>query len=370
MGDKYGLCKILRYSVPMARYRKLLIVSSLGLATILMAFFSHQLVDWNPKQNQPDYAEFRSERADVNQTNSQNIPPDDGDHEVQSTIKEQSITENSQDITTASGNITVAGWVETVFGEYLSGETIVLYSPSQKARYTTISGIFGEFEFIDLKPGWDYVLKASPQGMYQRYSRSQIKLGSDQDVLTIVLEPTRIGMLTGNLVDPYDRPVSDIELNVQTLEKDSWNTKVITDASGSFSVTDFPKGRFKVAIKGQQNFRASGLKFDPDTGMPVNLTIDLGPYNLRGRIYDEAGQTFDGVDVYLNWALHKNGAIFLSTRNVSANADGEFQFTGLGPGNHELVVSAWRGSTFKQTVKQTVNVSVDTGELIIVFNTL
>jgi len=354
----------------MARYQKLLVVSLLVLATIVMVFFSHQLVDWYPKQNQPVYAESRSERADVIQANSQNIPLDDGDHEVQSSIEEQSITENSQNITTASGNITVAGWVETEFGEYLSGETIVLYSPSQKARYTTISGIFGEFEFTNLKPGWDYVLKVSPHGMFQRYTRSQIKLRSDQDVLSIVLEPTRLGMLTGSLVDPYDRPVTGIELNVQALEKDSWNTKVITDANGNFSVADFPKGRFKVSIKGQQNLRASGLKFDPDTGIPVNLTIDLGPYNLRGRIYDESGQTFDGADVFLNWALHENGARFLSTRKVSANAKGEFQFTGLGPGNHELVVSAWRGDTFKQTVRQMVNVGVDFGELIIVFNTL
>jgi len=104
--------------------------------------------------------------------------------------------------------------------------------------------------------------------------------------------------------------------------------------------------------------------------MPANLTIDLGPYNLRGRIYDESGQTLDGADVFLNWALHKNGARFRSTRKVSANANGEFQFTGLGPGNHELVVSAWRGNTFKQMVKQTINVGVDSGELIIVFDTL
>ena len=144
----------------------------------------------------------------------------------------------------------------------------------------------------------------------------------------------------------------------------------MTDANGNFSVADFPKGRFKVTIKGQQNLRASGLKFDPDTGIPVNLTIDLGPYNIKGRIYDESGQTFDGANVFLNWALHKNGARFLSTRKVNANANGEFQFTGLGPGNHELVVTAWRSNTFRQTVRQTINVGVDFGELSIVFNTL
>ena len=369
MGDKCGQCKILRYNVPMARYRKLLVVSSIVLVTIVMAFFSHQLVDWHPKKNQPAYAEFRSERADVNQADSQNIPLNDGDLEVQSTVEEQSITENSQDVNTAIGDITLSGWVGTEFGEYISGETVVLYSPSQKIRYSTITDISGVFKFTDIKPGWDYVLKVSPQGMFLRYTKSQIKLRSDQEAHNIVLESIRRGILTGRLVDPYDRPVTDIELIVQTLEKDSWFTKVKTDANGSFSVAEFPKGRIKVAIKGEQTLRASGLKFDPDSGMPVNLTIDLGPYKLRGRIYDESGQILDGADVFLNWALHKNGARFRSTRRVRANASGEFRFTELGPGDHELVVSAWRGNTFRHTVKQRVNVGVDSGELIIVFNT-
>jgi hypothetical protein len=156
---------------------------------------------------------------------------------------------------------------------------------------------------------------------------------------------------------------------VTTVEKDSWTTNVITDANGSFSVTEFPIGRFKVAIKGQQTLRAAGLNFDPDTGVPVILTIDLGPYNLVGRIYDESGQAFDGADIFLNWALHENGVRIRSARKASANASGEFRFTGLGPGNHELVVTAWRGDTFRQTVKRSVNLGVDSEELIIVLNT-
>jgi hypothetical protein len=206
--------------------------------------------------------------------------------------------------------------------------------------------------------------------MFKRYTKSQIKLRSDQEVHNIILESIPRGILIGRIVDPYDRPVSNIGLSVTTVEKDSWTTKVITDANGTFSVTEFPIGRFKVAIKGQQTLRATGLKFDPDTGVPVILTIDLGPYNLGGNIYDESGRIFDGADIYLNWALHENGVRIRSTRKVSANASGEFRFTGLGPGNHELVVTAWRGDTFKQTVRRTVNVGVDSGELIIVLNTL
>ena len=193
---------------------------------------------------------------------------------------------------------------------------------------------------------------------------------SEQEAHNIILESIPRGILIGRIVDPYEGPVSDIELSVTTVEKDSWTTNVITDANGTFRVNEFPIGRFKVAIKGPQTLWADGLKFDPDTGVPVILTFDLGSYNLVGRIYDESSQTFDGADVFLNWALHENGVRIRSTRKVGANASGEFRFTGLGPGNHELVVTAWRGDTFKQTVKRTVNVGVDSGELIIVLNTL
>ncbi len=354
----------------MTRYRKLLIVSLIGLTAIVMVLYSHPLINWYPKQNQPVSAVSMSERGDENQSSSQNIPLGNGKQKAQPKIEGQLITEKSQDISTTIEKITLSGWVGTEFGETIAGETVVLYSPSQKAHYSTATDISGEFKFIDIKPGWDYVLKVSPQGMFKRYTKSQIKLRSDQEIHNIILESIPRGILSGRIVDPYERPVTDIKLFVQTLEKDSWTTNVITDANGSFSVTEFPIGKFLVVIREQQTLRATGLKFDPDTGVPVILTIDLGPYNLAGGIYDESGQTFDGADVFLNWALHENGVRIRSTRNVSANASGEFRFTGLGPGNHELVVTAWRGDTFKQTVKRTVNVGVDSGELIIVLDTL
>ncbi len=354
----------------MTRYRKLLLVSLIALTAIVMVLFSHPLVDWYPIQNQPVSTESMSERGDEDPPSNQEIPLGNGNQKVQPTIEGQLITEKSQDITTTIESIILSGWVGTEFGEYIAGETAVLYSPSQKARYSTVTDIFGEFKFIDIKPGWDYILKISPRGMYKRYTKSQMKLRSDQEVHNIILESIPRGILIGRIVDPYDRPVSDIELSVTTVEKDSSTTKVITDANGSFSVTEFPIGSFKVALKGQQSLRAAGLKFDPDTGVPVILTMDLGPYNLVGRIYDESGQTFDGADIFLNWVLHDSGVRIRSTRKASADANGEFRFTGLGPGNHQLVVTAWRSDTFKQTVIRTVNVGVDSGELIIVFNTL
>jgi hypothetical protein len=357
----------------MARYRNLSIVSPIGLVAIVIVLYSDQLVDSNPEQNQPVYAVSGLERADNIQASSQNNPPANDSQEVQSTTVNQLITEDSQDITTTSENITLSGWVGTEFGENFAGETVILYSSRLRIHYSVITNISGEFIFTDLKPSYDYALKVSPQGMFKRYTKFPIKLRSDQEVHNIVLESIPRGILTGRIADPYGRPVTGIELFIQTVEIDYWSTNVITDANGSFSVAEFPKGRFQLATRGQQSLKATGLKFDPDAGEPFNLTIDSGPYNLKGRIYDESGQTFDGADVFLNWALQENDVRIRSTRQVSADTGGEFRFTGLGPGNHELVVSAWMdnalGQSNKQTIRQTINVGVDPGELNIFFNT-
>jgi hypothetical protein len=353
----------------MARYRKLSIVSPIVLVAIVIVFYSNQLVDLSPDQKQPVFAVFESGQTGESQPSSQIIPLDDGDQEEQWTIEDQLIAEGSPDITTASDSITLSGWVGTEFGENMAGETVVLYSPYLRERYLIVTGNSGEFIFTDLKPSFDYVLRISPQGMFKRYSKFPIKLSFDQEVHNIVLEPIPLGILTGRIADPYDRPVAGIELFIRSAELDIWSTRVITDTNGSFSVAGFPKGSFQLAINEQQSLRATGLNFDPDAAEPVKLTIDLGPYNLSGRIYDESGQIFDGAHVFLNWVLKENGVRIRSTRQVSANTRGEFRFTGLGPGDHELVVNAWKGDkATKQTLRQTINLGVDPGELDIFFN--
>ena len=355
----------------MARYRKLLIVSPIGLAAIVMALYSQSLVEWNPEQNQPVYAVSEPERADKKQASSQAIPAGNSKPEVQPVIEDHLITGDSQAITTVSNSITLSGWVGTEFGENIAGEVVILYSSTLRAYYSINTSSSGEYIFTGLKPSYDYAIKVSPQGLFKRYTKFPIKLRSNQEVHNIVLESIPLGILTGGISDPYGRPVTGIELLIQTAEIDYWSANVITDANGSFSVDEFPKGRFQLSIKGQQLLNATGLKFDPDTSESVCLTIDYGPYYLSGRIYDASGQTFDGADVSLNWALQENGVRIRSTRQTNVDANGEFRFTGLGPGDHELVVTARWGKIYgqmkKQTIRQTVNVGVDPGELNIFF---
>ncbi len=210
--------------------------------------------------------------------------------------------------------------------------------------------------------------------MFKRHTQFPIKLRFSQEVRNIILEPIPVGILTGTVSDPYGRPVAGIELNIKTVEIDSWSASVKTDTNGVFSLAEFPKGRFQVEASGQHLLTATGLNFDPGAGQPVKLTIDYGPYYIRGRIYDESGQTFDGAHAFLIWSLQENNVRFRSVRQISVDTSGKFRFVELGPGKHELVVTAWRddasGQAIKRKLRKTVNLGIDSGDLYIFISKL
>jgi hypothetical protein len=360
----------------MTRYRKLLIVSSTSVVVIVGALFSYPLIDLNsePERYRPITTVSGPEQVHVHQAGGQNAPPENVDRPVPSTLEKRLTTKGAQHSGTASDSITLSGWLGTEFGEYIAAETVILYSPTLRARYSVITSNFGEFMFPDLKPSYDYTLKVSPKRVFKRYTRFPIKLRLSQEVRNILLEPIPLGILAGRVSDPYGRPVDGIALNIKTAEIDSWAANITTDANGVFSLAGFPKGRFQLETSGRHLLTATGLIFDPDAGQPVKLTVDYGPYYIRGRIYDESGQTFDSAHVFLIWSLQENNVRFRSTRQTSVDASGKFRFIELGPGKHELVVTARRvdtyGQTIERTFRKTVNLGIDSGDLYIFISTL
>ena len=363
------MLKMLRYKLRMGSFRKPFGIFSIFLTTVAIGYLGYQFLDVSLQKNN-DSGLLDSERTQVIQPIDQAIFTGAASQGTDSTPDDELQRKEKQEVIVTSHNLVISGTVVSDFGEVIAEETVTFYSPSQKVHYSMPSSINGEFLFADVKPAMDYVVTVSPRGMYKRYRRSSINLSFDQVTHNIVLEALPVGMLTGTVVDLYHRPVKGIELSMQAVEKEYWSTTVVTDVSGAFAVADFPAGKFQVSFGRQQSFRATGLNFDPDGSGSISLTVDLGPYSLSGRIYDQSGQTLDGASVVVTWAVQRNGVSSRSTRQVSADSTGAFRFTGLGPGDHQLMVSAWNEGTFKQSVKQTVNLGVDSGEVDIILNTL
>ena len=349
--------------------RKPLFIFLLLVATV--GFLGYWFIDSNPEQEKREHGFVDPERIGTNHPLSQTQPagvvkpgpqptPDDDEH-----VR----LEERKEVNFQNQNVIVWGTVETDLGEVVAGETVAFYSESLNERFATISGSNGEFVITDIKAATDYLVTVSPRDMYKRYTKSPIDLTFNQVVHNIVLETLPVGVLSGRVVDFFDRPVPNFELTIRTDEKDGWLIDAMTDESGAFSVTDFPKGGFQVSSGSMQSFNATGFYFDPDDIDPVTLKVDVGTYSLSGHIYDDSGKTIDGANVVVVWTAEDDGVTSESTRQATTDTRGAFRFFGLGPGHHELIVFAWGEGAFKQMVRQTVNLGVDLGQVNVVLKT-
>ena len=353
----------------MLRFRKPLLYLSIVVATI--GFFGHWFIDSNPEQEEREHGLSDSERIGTNHYLNQTQPAGVVKPGTQQTPDDDVYVgmEDGEEVNFKNQNVVVGGTIATDFGEVVAGETVSFYSESLNERFSTISGSNGEFLITDIKAATDYRVTVSPRGMFKRYTKSPIDLSFNQGVHNIVLETLPVGVLSGKVVDFFDRPVPNFELSIRTEEKDSWAIDAMTDESGAFSVNDFPKGGFQVTSGSMQSFNATGLYYDPDVINPVTIHVDIGRYSLSGYIYDESGKAIDGANVVVVWTAENDGVTSEATRQAITDPSGAFRFFGLGPGEHELIVFAWGEGAFKQMVRQTVNLGVDSGQVNVVLNT-
>ncbi len=351
-------------------YKRILkIVLLLLIILIPIQYIDREL--WRPSHNQIDASRDYNDSDIIEPTVKITAQVDDA--KTLNAITKSETTEKpdppaAAKIKSTSETIVVSGRVVSEYGELIVGENITFHSPQLKLHYPAVSSAYGDYIITDLRPGVDYVITVSPVGMFKRYSKTFVALEQDQEVYDIILESIPLGVLNGTVADAYNRPVSDMPLKFRTIEKDFWSTDTMTDINGNFVVPQFPEGRYEVS-SAESTYRATGLSFDPVNGEVVNLIIDSGPYSLGGWIFDESGHAFDGANVVVVWRANYGDVRSHSSRQVNADASGKFRFTNLGPGDHELIISAWNDNSFKNTIKKIVNLGVDSGEIDILIET-
>jgi hypothetical protein len=361
------LVSIFRYNGAMVTYRKELVICLIALTAIGTVTYSLLTHHQPPTQSLSPVIAIKTKHVAEESDGGVNLAATDTETSINS-------IETTTDQTTAQPvmadvPVTLSGWVGTEFGDYVIGELVTLHSPGLRLHFSTLTDDKGSYRLTEIKPGRDYILKLTPTGPFKPYYRSPINLRYNEEAHNIVLEAIPHGLLSGTITDPYDSPVASVELLIYTNDTDSWTSRVVSDAAGTFNLYDFPQGRFHIKSRHQQNLLINGLHFDPGSSQPLWLVIDLGPHSVFGRVHDESGRAFDGVELSLYWEQHDNDIKFYSTRIQSADADGRFEFTDIGPGAHVIIISAWRGKTFKRTVIRQVNVGVDSGELTVVLDT-
>ena len=355
--------KGMRYAHGMACAGKQFVVCSILLAMIAVPLDDDLIKSFDPAIPEIAYALTATPPPPLTRLSNHLLSTVDQGQKIPGQADGEQVFKDEDYNDTAIQTVSVFGRVQSEYGEILALEKIKFHSTELRAIYSTFSNAYGEFVLDEILPGDDYVVSVSPNTLYKRYTNTRVDLNHIQNNFDIILESIPLGLLAGTVLDAYKQPVANLPLQLRTLEKDFWYARVTTDANGAFVVPQFPKGRFEVSSKGNIFFRATGFNFDPNSRDSVNLTIDHGPFVLGGRIFDEAGQAFDGAKVVVVWTDQNNEIRIRSSRHVTTDPTGKFRFYGLGPGNHELIVSAWTGNTFKKTVKKTVNLGIESGEL-------
>jgi protocatechuate 3,4-dioxygenase beta subunit len=232
---------------------------------------------------------------------------------------------------------TVAGKVSDSDGLPISGETVSLVGPG---IHQTVTDDRGQFSIPEVGADAEYEISVRPRGPYEDYSE-EVRVSAEGLTVGIVLESLRYGSLSGRMIDLNGNPVPHFSLWLRSGNGSAQQPLLVSgDGTGHFSVPKAPLGSVSFATISNPQLAITGLDLSSGGAENVALILDRGGYEVRGRVVDGHGNPVAAPRVTLQWSHQGNGLQSRSLRRSSADANGFFTFTNVGPGAHSLSVSA------------------------------
>ena len=217
---------------------------------------------------------------------------------------------------------------------------VFLRSTDRNDYYDTSTDADGYFALPDVVIG-HYEITVVPQGSYQDYTESGLKVASSGLELSITLKPLQSGRLRGQMVDVQGRPVPNFNLWLTSLSAQGRGARPLNgDSEGYFEVEPLPTGELRLATHSAPRIRLTGVSVSADDDTPIRLTLDVGDHVLEGGVDDHFSNPVPGAQLSLAWSHTDNGVTSHALRNTTSDASGYFRFSQLGPGVHTVNVSA------------------------------
>jgi protocatechuate 3,4-dioxygenase beta subunit len=235
--------------------------------------------------------------------------------------------------------VVVGGRVSTQEGAPLPGETVYLRG---KQHYQAVTNEAGEFSIPEVESQTTYRLSIRPRGPYRDHSE-RVEVSAEGLEVSVVLdsEPLEYGSLSGRMIDLSGKPLPHFSLWLRSSNGSAQQPLLVTsDASGLFTVPAVPLGRLSFTSVSNPRLTVSGPDLSSETTENVELILDWGSYAIQGRVLDGYGNPVAAPRVILQWSHRQNGLQSLSVRRSSADANGFFLFTRVGPGRHSVTVAA------------------------------
>ncbi|MBT8057580.1 MAG: carboxypeptidase-like regulatory domain-containing protein [Gammaproteobacteria bacterium] len=259
------------------------------------------------------------------------------------------------------GLTTVMGRLESPDGLPVAGKILNLRSSKLRTQYRAQSDMQGHFSMEGVEPGKDYQLSVRPGTEFRDYQRAQMEVPSGGLDVDVILEPLGEGELYGWMSDVDGNPIPGFALTLHSATAGGHSIQVVGDHEGFFEVDSFPEGSVVLKTNSYPVFEIKGLRASTEAEEAVPVILDIGRKTLFGQVTNGFGQAVAAPEVSLGWQHTELGVQNYSARKTTADRNGNFFFTGLGPGEHTLRVNA---PGFSMAVV-TVNVGMDSNNVIV-----
>jgi hypothetical protein len=245
---------------------------------------------------------------------------------------------------------TVAGSLKDTRGNPVGGKSLNIMTSGMQTKYRADSDANGNFRFEEVEPGKDYRLLIQPGSGYRNKDINPLVVPNDGLNLEIVLELTEEGELSGWMIDPDGQPVPGFPITLHSTIATGQSVGVTGDQQGFFRIENFPVGGALLRTNSYPVLTVRGVRVSSEPEEPVTLVLDTGSHFIRGRVVNLFGEPVAASNITLNWEFRFNRLLNSSTRNTMADSNGDFLFTGLGPGPHTMQVGAARFNDMVLTV--------------------
>ena len=245
-------------------------------------------------------------------------------------------------------SVRLSGWVGNDAGIALAGVrvelTAVATGTGDNFYLTVFTDANGNFDLEGVGVGERHRLSVTPAPEYQGYQDNDFVVSANPERISIVLNSLKLVDIDGMILNPEAAPIPDFELQVSNITTGIHTGKIVSDASGFFSLRHFPLGAIsltsRLASRGAEYFKISGLTLTDNEYRNLMLIVDKGSHQLSGWVSDENGIGVAKAMVTMT-AIMRDGSIeSFSYRSQSTDQAGRFAFTDVGGGEHRLSVYA------------------------------
>ena len=245
-------------------------------------------------------------------------------------------------------SVRLSGWVGNDVGVAQAGvrvELTAMENENGDNYYLTVfTDVTGNFDLEGVGVGKRHRLSIKPAPEYRGYQDNDFIVGPNPERISIVLNSLKLVDIDGMILNPEAAPIPDFELEVSNITTGMHTGRIVSDASGFFSLKQFPLGEIsltsRLASRGAEYFKISGLTLTDSEYHNLILIVDKGDHQLSGWVSDENGIGVAKAMVTMTATIHDGSIEYSSYRSQSTDPSGRFTFTNVSAGEHQLSVFA------------------------------